>query len=77
MSWQVNKEISHESWLELEDKESLNKAGIRSDGCIHFYIYDCDAKDHDYIHICELDRLISQLTEMRESARKYFGEDWE
>jgi len=59
------------------------RAAVRWDGCIHLDTFgniplelDPDRKDpaccDDYIHICDLDRYIERLQEMREIAQEYF-----
>lgn len=68
-----------------EDGKHWVWADVRFDGCIHYQkaynspfpkILEEDKEDQDYMHICDIDKLIKQLTELKEAAKKYFGEDW-
>ena len=52
------------------------RISIKWDGCVNLWTGDGDDKDMDYMHICDLDRFIAQLTEARDKAKLHFGEPW-
>lgn len=62
----------------------VRRSCLKWDGCIHYW--DCgDALgehpgDHtescQYIHICDIDDFISELRELRATAKKHFGKEW-
>ena len=73
----------------LVDKERGFKAMVKFDGCIHLNtsnIVEWDDEDEesvfndennsDYVHICDIDRMINFLTELREQAKLHFGSNW-
>jgi hypothetical protein len=57
---------------------------VKFDGCIHMSTY-CNGdryddnpspENTDYLHICDLDDMISLLQEVRAKAKAHFGKDW-
>ena len=75
---------SHEGSMTIADPDGWFKAQVRWDGCVHLNIAsntpftepdrrtDCD----DYIHICELDDMITRLQSIKTIAIEHFGEWW-
>lgn len=75
-----------EGWIDLiyqsyKDGSHWVNAGVKFDGCVHFRKaynspFPKEDEDQDYIHICDIDEMIKQLTLLKEAASKHFGEDW-
>jgi len=79
-----------EAWIDLiynhyKDGMHWVHAGVKRDGCIHlrkaynipFPQTNEEIEDNsDYIHICDIDEMIEQLTKLKEVALKHFGSDW-
>jgi len=82
--WEVDQSKTDEYLLELHDPEDWYKAGVRWDGCIHFYQsmnrrlneQDPNSLDVSYIHICYIDDFIKRLQEIKQKAIEHFGENW-
>ncbi|SRR5579872_4302459 len=81
------KGVKSESYIDLifnhyADGQHWLHAGLRFDGCVHFTrAYNSpfpkeNDDDQDYIHICDIDEMIKQLTLLKQAALKHFGEDW-
>lgn len=78
-----------EAWIDLifnhyADGTHWVHAGIKFDGCVHLRkAYNSPfpkngdrEEDQDYIHICDIDEMIKELTLLKEMAIKHFGNDW-
>lgn len=87
VAWRGIPEKTQEHWLEVEDPEGWYSAAIRFDGCIHFHRYyntpkhlqtegDKDSDMTDYLHICDIDDMISRLRTLKALAVAHFGSDW-
>lgn len=83
--WTVIPADTHEAWLELLDPEGMYRAGVRFDGCIHFWKAGDNTltnapirnEDHaDYIHICDVDEMIARLQSIKARAKAHFGDEW-
>jgi hypothetical protein len=84
-SWQKRDE-SDEIVLRLRNggqcPDAYWRADVMWDGCIDLYrMYNGgDWNDEnaliDYLHICDLDDLITRLGVLKRMALEYFGEDW-
>ena len=75
----------NEAWIDLiyqyySSGQHWVKASVRFDGCIHFRkAYNTpfpDDEDQDYIHICDIDEMIKQLTLLKEKGIEHFGQGW-
>jgi len=51
-------------------KEDEYDVSVKWDGCVNLTYHG------DYVHICDLDNYIKQLTEIQEKAIEYFGKEW-
>ena len=89
MKWIVKETKSDDGsiyWMDAEyydeDRPYL-RASIKFDGCISLEELEYNLKDSSkfvqdqYWHICDLDGFIRQLEELRDLARKTYGEKWE
>lgn len=77
--WVVNEAKTEAHWLEVnEGVHSSNRmeAVVRFDGCVHLYGCDADGKREDYMHICDLDRFIELVMDLKTKAQKHFGKEW-
>lgn len=85
--WVVNTSNSGDYYLAVDDGEGWYSAGIRFDGCVHFYRYfnlpwggaphNPEAENNtDYIHICDIDDMIDRLQALKEMARQHFKGNW-
>lgn len=72
---------SNEGSLVLQDGPSRGEHwvfGVKFDGCVNVEKFD-GGPDHlgdQYIHFCDLDRIIDQLQEVRDRAKLHFGSNW-
>jgi hypothetical protein len=83
--WKTNEEKTEDIWLELECPNGWYKASVKWDGCVDFYrlhnkplpITEEHPQMVDYVHFCDIDEEIKRLTELKNKAIAFFGEDWE
>jgi hypothetical protein len=79
----------NEGYITLIDKERGFRAEVKFDGCVHLdtsNIVEWEDEDEEsvfndsnnvgYLHICDVDRVISFLTELRKRAKSHFGPNW-
>ena len=79
MSLEINIKRSHEGNLCLENKQELCIYNTSFDGCVHIERYTngtISEDNRDYIHICDLDKFIQELQEVKDKALKHFGSNW-
>lgn len=82
--WVIDREKTHDHWLEVNDGEGWYSAVVKWDGCIHLNRYynfpwgkdpiHPEADNEDYIHICDLDEFIARLQALKVMAETHFGE---
>ena len=85
--WIVDEEKSNEFGLfaqyndhDCGDRE--HEVYVKSDGCVEIEVCGAGSTDDDIagkkisLHFCELDGFIQTLQELRDSAKKHFGEKW-
>lgn len=64
-------------WIDLskvdEDGIVWARASVKWDGCVDLD----DFLDSEYTHICDLDRVIKDVTALREAALAHFGNEWD
>lgn len=86
-SKKLNQTKAHEGILFAETNNKQIGYMVKWDGCVHIETFSngftTDSPDsnekhqnRDYLHICDLDLFIKQLTEIRDMAKKHFGEEW-
>lgn len=72
-------------WLEPGAGGVWYDAHVKWDGCIEFRRYFNEPRDLqtdkptdmvDHIHICDLDKMIEQLNQLKGKAKEHFGEEW-
>jgi hypothetical protein len=75
----MNIQSARDTNFTLASSDKTVRLEQRQDGCCHienwFNGEDCDTinpEHRDYIHICDLDEFISQLTELRDKAKEHF-----
>jgi hypothetical protein len=57
------------------------EAAIKFDGCIHIRTafnspFPKQDEDQEYYHICDIDKQIELLQQLRLAAKAHFGDDW-
>ena len=68
----------------FEEPGGWYAATVKPDGCVDLRRYynlplhepGRDADDEDYLHICDIDDLISRLQALRDAAKAKYGADW-
>lgn len=60
-------------WLQFTDKESGLWGHAKWDGCVEVNL----PNDLGFVHVCDLGAFVKQLEEIRDAAKRHFGEDWE
>lgn len=75
--WEPEEGNSSEYHVTFVDTIMDMEAWVKKDGCLELKRHFNGSKDDcDQIHICDLDKLIAQLQELKEKATKYFGGEW-
>lgn len=67
--------ISENTWFE---------AYVRKNGCVELHRYFNEPKEHnsqddndvDFLHICDIDDMISKLQEIKRRSIERFGDNW-
>jgi len=68
--------LQNEYCVTFEDPTQGLEAWCKKDGCFELKRYFNGGQEFDQIHICNLDKLIAQLQELKEKATRYFGGEW-
>lgn len=87
--WYFVKGTKESHWLDLywfECGYPWARASVKWDGCIHFNTVSNEPYDlttdkveehqlENYLHICDIDRFIEQLQQLKKVSLEHFG-DW-